>query len=146
MVNGKIPSQKLLKKYSELELMYSKFVIAYRTGNINLYDQNLQEMQSILFKSRTYLAVEKARELVLRTLFKKIHLILGSTRIAITTIQRVINLTGFNKCETELQCILAVQINKGLIKGYISETHNTLVLSKLAPFPLPNNETSNVSY
>ncbi|OMJ27447.1 PCI domain-containing protein 2 [Smittium culicis] len=91
---------------------------------------------------------EKVRELVLRKFFRRIYLILGSTRIHINYFKAAldsVNYSAGNVDPMEVHCIISNMISKNFIKGYLSESHNTLVLSKADPFPSLFKRTSSLS-
>lgn len=51
--------------------MYAPFMEAYKTGNVALYDRQLQCAEKRLMERGTYLIVERAREGAVRALLKR---------------------------------------------------------------------------
>ncbi|PVU99586.1 hypothetical protein BB559_000559 [Furculomyces boomerangus] len=136
MVNGILPNQKLLEKYPTIKNQFFVYINALKSGNVKQFDQALQNNQNEHFKNGTYLAMERVRLHVLRRFIKKVYLISKTTRIHTDTFVAAFRFMGLVIDGMEVHCILANLIHKGFIKGYISESHNTLVLSKADPFPL----------
>ena len=66
-----LPSKKTLKKSERLSAVYTPFIAAYKTGDVRLYDRQLQAAEKRLMERGTYLIVERAREGAVRALLKK---------------------------------------------------------------------------
>lgn len=70
LLRGVLPSSKLLSKQGRIAALYGPFVEAFRTGNVALYDEQLQAGEKRLMDRGTYLIVERAREGAVRALMK----------------------------------------------------------------------------
>jgi hypothetical protein len=137
-MRGVLPSSDLLILYPELDHLYGDFVRSIKEGNLFLFDYSFTKLQKQLIQSGTWLTVEKSRNLVLRSLFKKIWLIMDkSSRIPFQTIQKGLEFSANQVLEMDqVECFLACQIDFGYMKGYLSHEKATVVLSKENPFPL----------
>lgn len=71
LLRGILPSPRLLQSYPNLEILYTPFIKAFKTGDVKLYDQALIRGEKRLMERGTYLIVEKAREGAVRGLMKK---------------------------------------------------------------------------
>ncbi|KAJ1969884.1 COP9 signalosome (CSN) subunit [Dimargaris xerosporica] len=136
LYHGILPMQELLVRYPALGAVYQPLVTAFKTGNIKLFDEGLAQHEHLLLRQGTYLALEQARNIAIRTLFKKVYLVQGkSTRLPFHQFQTALKFVGMPVEAAEVECMLAAMIYKGYIRGYLSHEHQTLVLSKNGPFP-----------
>ena len=71
MLHGLLPSKALLTLHPRLELLFSPFISAIKSGDVREYDERLEWAQPRLVGMSSYLVVERAREGCLRMLFKK---------------------------------------------------------------------------
>ena len=70
---------------------------------------------------------------------KKVYLIKQSHQLDLAAFQAALQFVGeIDLSLDETHCIVANLIFEGKIKGYISHTHNKLVVSKQNPFPAIN--------
>ncbi|KAG2225053.1 hypothetical protein INT45_003253, partial [Circinella minor] len=136
LMRGVMPSNALLQRFPKINNIYSKIVIAIKTGNINVFIQQLQHVDHILFRQGTYLAVEKAQNIAMRQLFRKVYIQGGcNPRIPITVFQAALKVSGMDVDLAETEWMLANMIYKGYMKAYLSHEKMFAVLSKTAPFP-----------
>ncbi|KAI8924299.1 hypothetical protein BC831DRAFT_311434 [Entophlyctis helioformis] len=138
LVRGVLPHNRLFEKYPDLAADYEDIVVAVRTGNLGLFDAALERCQDALISRGTWLTVESLRPLVLRTLFRSIWVIQGKgTRIPFAVFQRGIEVAMGNKAIelAQVECYLAIMIDKGYMKGYLSHDRLMAVLSNKDPFP-----------
>ena len=101
-------------------------------GDLDTYKRLLHENSQTLLKFGSFTLYEKLFLLILRQKVIRIHKLLeNSTRISLILLK--------NLCKTEeledVTCLVANLIAKGLIRGYISEEKQFLVLSAQNPFP-----------
>ena len=87
-----------------------------------------------------FLILKKLKVITYRNLFKKVSLLVKTHQIPIDTFLVVLKMTAEDDevdemDQDETQCILSNLIYEGRIKGYISQQHQMLVLSKHQPFP-----------
>ena len=144
MLAGKLPSQALLSRFPSLSALYSPFLSAIRRGNIHAYDTALASpaLEKALVKNGTYLAIEKAREISLRGLLKLVYRCKdGKSRISIEEFHRALLFVGVKVDLLETEWLVASQIAKGYLRGYISHSHMMAVLSAQNPFPKLNTIT-----
>lgn len=71
ILRGVLPSKVLFEKYPLLAKYYQDFTIAIRQGNMFLFDSTFAKLQQPLIARGTWLTIERARSLVIRTLFRK---------------------------------------------------------------------------
>ena len=73
MLRASLPSPDLLAQHPRLQLLFSPFIAAIKSGNVKQYDEKLEWAQPRLVGMSIYLMVERAREGCLRVLFKKAY-------------------------------------------------------------------------
>lgn len=71
LLRGLLPSTRMLSKSPRLSELYGPFVTAFRTGDVDLFDEQLSKAEKRLMERGTYLVVERAREGAVRGLMKK---------------------------------------------------------------------------
>ncbi|XP_063676386.1 PCI domain-containing protein 2-like [Bolinopsis microptera] len=137
MTLGFMPKVSILKKYNLCE--FEDVVEAVKTGNIKLLNEAIEKNAAFFTRAGIYLILEKLKVITLRNLFKKIYLITGSFQIDVARFKTALNWLGLEDVDSdETECILANMINDGYIKGYISEQHKKIVVSKVNAFPKLN--------
>ncbi|KAG8901299.1 COP9 signalosome (CSN) subunit [Tulasnella sp. 403] len=131
LLRGQLPAPALLQLFPRLEELYTPFIKALRSGDVKAYDAALEWAETRLVEMGVYLAVEKAREICLRCLFRKVWAILEKpTRIQISQFHAAFEASGLSMPIDETECVLANMIFKGYIRGYISHERQTVVLAK----------------
>ncbi|KDQ21104.1 hypothetical protein BOTBODRAFT_27100 [Botryobasidium botryosum FD-172 SS1] len=136
LLRGQLPSEALFKRYPRLAELYTPFVEALRKSDIKAYDAALAWAEPRLLDMGVWLTVERAREICLRCLFRKVWLITGQgTRIPLSTFHTSLRVSGLAMPIEETECIIANMIHKGYMKGYISHEKQMVVLSSKDPFP-----------
>ena len=73
MFRGHLPSRELLDRFPVLDDLYSPFIAAIRTGDIRSYDASLERFERRLVDLNLWLTLEKARELCIRGLFRRVY-------------------------------------------------------------------------
>ena len=138
MLLGGLPTLALLKKY-QLEC-YVPIAKALRDGNIRKLDLSVRENESIFAAYGIYLILERLKIVAYRNLFKKVFLLLGTHQLPLQAFTSALNFAdGSEEIPVEeVQCIIANLIDKNYVKGYISHSHQKLVVSKKDPFPQCN--------
>jgi tetratricopeptide (TPR) repeat protein len=139
ILRGTLPSRALLERYNML--WYVDITRALRTGNLRLFDEAVEKHEQFFIRKGLYLAIEKMRSLVYRSLCSKLY----NARVAMSKVdphkvklddvQLSLRVCGFEMSKDEVECILANLIYNGTIKGYLSHTVGYLVLSTKNPFP-----------
>lgn len=132
LIHGLMPSVDLLARYNMNRGFYFKALTCIRTGNIALYKDLLDQAEHDLLKTGTFQIWESLSLIAYRTLVRRIWKLTESTRISLDTVRKVL---ARDLDIEEVGCIVAGLIDAGLVRGYISQTHATLVLSQKEPFP-----------
>jgi len=135
MLLGSMPKMSLLKKYDMRAFV--DVVQAVKSGNLRLLDEALARNESFFIKCGIYLILEKLKIITMRNLFKKVYLILKVSQLPISAFVTALKSVQPNEeiDNEECECLLAILIYEGKIKGYISHQHQKLVVSKQNPFP-----------
>uniref|UniRef100_A0A914PYU4 CSN12-like protein n=1 Tax=Panagrolaimus davidi TaxID=227884 RepID=A0A914PYU4_9BILA len=133
MFLGEIPLDSVLEDYNLNE--FKIIAQGVRDGNIRYLRQGIISNRQFLMKSGVYLMFEKLAQLTYLALFKRLATIIGRPQIKIEMFMHLLKFLGEDiRHIDEVVCVLSNLIAKKKIKGYISKTHNTVVLSKLSPF------------
>ncbi|KAJ3295694.1 COP9 signalosome (CSN) subunit [Borealophlyctis nickersoniae] len=133
---GTLPHPTLFEKYPIVHRLYGNFVLAIRNGDVRLYDESLSKKQRELIRRGTWLAVERARIVAVRVLFRKTWIIHDrTTRVPMAAFRQAMQLAGTEVDLDEVQCMLAIMIDRGYLKGYLSFEKQTVVLKNEGPFP-----------
>jgi len=136
MLRGHLPSSRLLGRFPDLDGLYSPFVAAVRKGDIKAFDTALDRAERKLLELNVLLALEKSRELCLRGVFRRAWISSSKgNRMPIRVFHAALVVSGMELTVEEVECLLANQIYKGFIKGYISHEKQTVVLSNVNAFP-----------
>ncbi|KAJ8600376.1 hypothetical protein CTAYLR_000718 [Chrysophaeum taylorii] len=135
---GVLPTQKLLEKYGFVDDV-GPLVAAIKSGDARSFERHLERHQLRFVKRGTFLLIEKCKILVYRSLLKKIYLINNRTAQLkldlFATALAALSTTTPPPDPDDVECLVANLMYKNLVKGYISHTKQTLVLSKKDPFP-----------
>ncbi|VDB95834.1 unnamed protein product [Peniophora sp. CBMAI 1063] len=136
LFRGHMPSAALLTAYPALENLYSQFLTAICKGDIESYDKALVRLERPLIDLNLYLMLEKARELCIRGLFRRVWVATSKgSQITVSFFHAALRLAGQDVDLDEAECLVAIMIARGYIKGYISHAKRTVVLSKVDAFP-----------
>uniref|UniRef100_A0AC34GER8 CSN12-like protein n=1 Tax=Panagrolaimus sp. ES5 TaxID=591445 RepID=A0AC34GER8_9BILA len=134
MFLGEIPLDSVLEDYNLNE--FKIITQGVRDGNIRYLRQGIISNRQFLMKSGVYLMFEKLTQLTYLALFKRLATIIGKPHIKIQMFMHLLKFLGEDiRHIDEVVCAVSNLIAKRKIKGYISKTHNTVVLSKTDPFP-----------
>ncbi|KAH8834378.1 hypothetical protein DL96DRAFT_1580361 [Flagelloscypha sp. PMI_526] len=141
LLKGHLPTQELLERFPVLYELYEPFVKSIRSGDVSGYDRALEEKEHLLLGMDLWLIMERAREVCLRGLFRKVWKVSPTpTRIPISSFQTALRLSGTKNNDIDLEeteCLVATMIYKGYLKGYISHEKSMVVLSPTNAFPRP---------
>ncbi|KAI0375941.1 hypothetical protein BV20DRAFT_932648 [Pilatotrama ljubarskyi] len=136
MFRGHLPSRELLERFPVLDDLYTPFITALRKGDIRSYDASLDRFERRLVDLNLYLTLEKARELCIRGLFRRVWIAADkSTRIPVSMFHAALQLADEETTSEEAECLVANMIFKGFIRGYISHEKQTVVLANTNAFP-----------
>ncbi|KAF5388041.1 hypothetical protein D9615_000709 [Tricholomella constricta] len=72
ILKGHLPSAELMQRFPVLDELYSSFIAAIRIGDVAAYDRALEKWERRLVELNLWLTLEKARELCLRGLFRRV--------------------------------------------------------------------------
>lgn len=115
---------------------YSQLIRFIGSGNVSSFKSLLKENSKFLLHNNTFIMYERLFYLVLRGLIRQIYTNLNnSTRIPLQTIHQLTEEGQYSYTLMEINCFVANLIGKGIIRGYISEEKQFLVLSAQNPFP-----------
>ena len=73
ILRGHLPSTELMRRFAVLDELFSPFVAAIRTGDISAYDAALERWEHRLVELNLWITIEKARELCIRGLFRRVY-------------------------------------------------------------------------
>jgi hypothetical protein len=85
ILRGHLPSADLLKRFPSLDELYSPFISAIRKGDIQGFDTALDKSERRLVDLNIWLTLEKAREICIRGLFRRVYASLPPILRAILT-------------------------------------------------------------
>lgn len=115
LLRGTLPSKRLLSRFPRLTALFSPFVTAIRKGDVQSYDATLgaPAIERALVQNGIYLAVERAREICLRGLLKRVYRCKDkSSRIAIEDFHTALRFVGVQIELLETEWLVATQIAK----------------------------------
>ncbi|KAI0080873.1 hypothetical protein K474DRAFT_1682360 [Panus rudis PR-1116 ss-1] len=136
ILRGHLPSRELLDRFPVLDDLYSPFIAAIRKGDIRAYDETLDRFERRLVELNLWLTLEKAREICIRGLFRRVWVANErSTRIPIENFHVALQISGMDVPSEEAECLVANMVYKGYMRGYISHEKQTVVLSNTNAFP-----------
>ncbi|KAF9581539.1 COP9 signalosome (CSN) subunit [Lunasporangiospora selenospora] len=111
LVDGFVPSNALLEETPEIHEIYGPLTTAIKTGNVQIFDEVLSKAAPRLVSLGTYLTVERARNVVVRTLFNRVYKIMdGSSRLPISVFQSALAFVKVELEEDEVECMIAQMI------------------------------------
>jgi hypothetical protein len=73
ILRGHLPTTDLLKRFPVLDELYSPFISAIRKGDIQSFDAALDKSERRLVDLNIWLTLEKAREICIRGLFRRVY-------------------------------------------------------------------------
>ncbi len=129
------PSKELISLFESEQnrLFYTNLVEIISCGDLNSFKILLRLNYKQLLQAGSYGLYEKVLLLILRQKIVRIHRLSdNSTRISLILLREL-----FDNDSTleDITCLVANNISRGLIRGYISEEKQFLVLSSQNPFP-----------
>ncbi|KAI0921182.1 hypothetical protein AcW1_004759 [Taiwanofungus camphoratus] len=146
-LRGYLPSRELLDHFSVLDELFSPFIAAIRTGDIRAYDSALDRFERRLVDLNLWLTLERARELCIRGLFRKVWVASQKgTRIPISMFHSALQIAGMDVPQEEAECYVANMIYKGLMRGYISHEKQMVVVANTNAFPRLADRASPYAY
>ncbi|KAJ6462676.1 hypothetical protein C8R47DRAFT_1026908 [Mycena vitilis] len=98
ILRGHLPSDELMYRFPILADVFAPFVTAIRTGDIAAFDSALQLREARLIELNLLLTLEKARELCLRELFRRVWVASAKgTRIPLAMFHCALRISGINR-------------------------------------------------
>ncbi|KAH7916232.1 hypothetical protein BJ138DRAFT_1139900 [Hygrophoropsis aurantiaca] len=136
ILRGHLPSQELMQRFPVLNELFAQFISAIRVGDISSYDAALDKWERKLVELNLWLTLEKARELCIRGLFRRVWVAAEKgTRIPVSMFHCSLRISGINVAQDEAECLVANMIYKGYMRGYISHEKQMVVLASTNAFP-----------
>jgi len=136
ILKGHLPSDELMQRFPVLHEIYSPFISAIRHGDIAAFDRALEERERRLVDLNLWLTLEKAREICMRGLFRRVWVAAQkASRIPISMFHSALRISGMDVPQEEAECFLANMIYKGFMRGYISHEKQMVVLAQTNAFP-----------
>ncbi|KAF5363596.1 hypothetical protein D9756_000305 [Leucocoprinus leucothites] len=136
IIKGYLPSDELLNRFPVLKDLYLPFISSIKTGNLSAYDRALDKAEQKLLELNLWLTLEKAREICMRSLFRRAWIASDkSTRMPISIFYVSLKVSGIETTQEETECFLANMIHRGYIRGYISHERQIVVLAQANAFP-----------
>ncbi|KAJ9467358.1 Protein CSN12-like protein [Diplonema papillatum] len=145
LVQGKFPAGPLLEDYG-LTSIFQPITDAMKNCNVAQFDQAMEQNASLFAKLGIYVILHRARIVCFLTLIRRVHKALCliepndpnfQTRIKqwMLTEALVLANEGAEVNPEEIECAVVCLIAGGQVKGYISRSLKTVVLSKKMQFP-----------
>lgn len=132
LLDGAMPRKKLLERHGLATGFYAEAMHALKIGNLTVYRSLLSEYERGLLNLGTLPLWERLERVAARALVRRTHRLLDSpSRLPFTALLSV----SPDRDSEETACVLAGLIACGLMRGYLSQGHATLVLSQKEPFP-----------
>ncbi|KAJ7034140.1 hypothetical protein C8F04DRAFT_956763 [Mycena alexandri] len=136
ILRGHLPSEELLHRFPILADVFVPFVNAIRSGDIAGFDRALEDRELRLIELNLLLTIEKARELCLRGLFRRVWVASAKgTRIPLSMFRSALTISGIKVSIEEAECLVANMVYKGFMRGYISHEKQMVVLASANAFP-----------
>jgi hypothetical protein len=141
-----------MKRFPVLDEIFAPFIAAIKFGDLKAYDQALEKWETRLLELNLWLSLEKARDLCLRSLFRRMSVLLNfqlylltracrwvatgkGTRIPIAMFHSALAISSIEVSEEEAECLVANMIYRNFIRGYISHEKRMVVLASTNTFP-----------
>jgi hypothetical protein len=127
---GQIPPAGVIRQHG-LDELFTELISALKLGNIREYRRILDHNQDIYVELGLFLALEKAKTMTYRNLFRRCWVLMGkSTKLHLDPFVAILKWLGEDLEADEVACLLASLIEQDLIKGYLSvDGVRALVLS-----------------
>lgn len=137
LICGKLPSMNLIKDYKMYE--YIDIIQAIKTGNLKIFNENMQRFQRLWIKRGLYFVMDKLQQILLRNLFSLIYRLNDKkTIVDVEMFMKGMNFTADKDQEydiMETECIVGNLIYNGMIRGYVFPEEKKVVFSKDNAFP-----------
>ncbi|KAJ7194545.1 hypothetical protein GGX14DRAFT_700889 [Mycena pura] len=136
ILRGHLPTDELLRRFPLLADLFVPFIAAIRAGDLAAFDRALAQREARLIDLNLLLTLEKARELCLRGLFRRVWITSAkATRVPVSMFHCALRISGLSVEAEEAECLVANLIYKGFVRGYISHEKQMVVLAATNAFP-----------
>lgn len=138
LLQGQRPASWWLAEYPRLEALYAPFLGACRRGDVRAFDDALRDstVERTLVRLGVYLAMERARDVCVTRLLRRVWTYSGrGTRLRLAPMAAALQWLGAADDADGAEWLVATQMARGRIKGYIAHERQMLVLSANDPFP-----------
>lgn len=138
MLAGVTPGAALLARFPRVAELYAPLLAALR-GDVERYDAAMAERarERALVRLGVYLALERAREVAVTRLLRRVWRLAPTTRVPLARMAAALQWRGAADDAAGAEWLVATQIARGRIKGYVAHERQMLVLSATDPFPRP---------
>eukprot|EP00160_Parvularia_atlantis_P015918 Unigene4797_Nuclearia_a/m.14666 Unigene4797_Nuclearia_a/g.14666 ORF Unigene4797_Nuclearia_a/g.14666 Unigene4797_Nuclearia_a/m.14666 type:complete len:410 (+) Unigene4797_Nuclearia_a:40-1269(+) len=134
VLEGTMVHEDRLKRYGLA--VYAPMLRAVRQGRVGRFVQELDVLETPLQRRGLYFVFERLRLIAYRNLFKRALTIVKTHKLSLATLLTCLHVAGLADATTDdLECVLAVLIDRGFIKGYIAHDKGFLVVSQTNAFP-----------
>ena len=114
-MHGCLPGEVIYAEFPKLGALYGRFTTAFQMGDVRSYDRALvhTQIERTLILKGVYIAMERAREGCLRTLFRRVWLAQGrTTRLPLQLLHSAITWVGLDVAIEEAEWYAATLIHK----------------------------------
>jgi len=136
MLSGQYPTQYLLEKHNLL--VFSDISKAVQKGDVRSLEIGLKTHHRLLLRKGLYLVTQRLKIVAYRNLLVITHKLMNNVKMPVPRVLSCFHAAGTSLSQAELECVLANMIFRGVVKGYISYAHKTMVVSAKEPFPALN--------
>ncbi|EKX47317.1 hypothetical protein GUITHDRAFT_137501 [Guillardia theta CCMP2712] len=129
-----VTNRRLILRYKLQQ--FEKLVLAFRNGDVRLFDEALEEHQDFFVQKAIYILLHKLKLCVYRNLFKKAYHVVkpANNQIKLDVLVCAVKAAGAEADPQQVECMLANLIHQGMVKGYIAHKQQVVVLKKDDPF------------
>lgn len=127
-----------LAEFPRVAQLYAPFLRACQRGDVRAYDEALRDsaVERALVHLGVYLAMERARDVCVTRLLRRVWALSGrGTRQRLAPMAAALQWLGAADDADGAEWLVATQMARGRVKGYIAHERQMLVLSASEPFP-----------
>jgi len=138
LLQGQQLARRWLSEYPRLAQLYAPFLRACQRGDVRAFDEALRDaaVERALVHLGVYLAMERARDVCVTRLLRRVWALSGrGTRQRLAPMAAALQWLGAADDANGAEWLVATQMARGRIKGYIAHERQMLVLSAHEPFP-----------
>lgn len=138
LLHAQHPTAAFLDEYPRIRAAYAPLISACKRGNVRAFDAALQDptLERSLVRLGVYLAMERARDVCITRLVRRVWRQQGGgTRVRLAPVGTALQWLNCASDAHGAEWLVATQIARGRIKGYIAHERQMMVLSATEPFP-----------